>query len=176
MLPAEGSIRKLHIIWCLDVIIRKAEGFIIPSIIGVLIPRSKVAQFSTLFGRLEHLPDEVIEALALEDDGDGDGKFQFRLPTNHSMHLYPISMSGRNEYAFYLISGGGGILNRTCSLWFDYCTSGFACSTIIYSCCSYYSEEKPSSIMRSSSLGGGPSFAYFCIFSIILLYMPSKEQ
>lgn len=73
MLPAEGSIRKLHIIWCFDVIIRKAEGLIIPSIIGVLVPRSEVAQFSTLFGHLEHLPDEVIEALTLEDNRHGDG-------------------------------------------------------------------------------------------------------
>ena len=54
-------------------IIRKAEGLIIPSIIGVLVPRSEVAQFSTLFGHLEHLPDEVIEALTLEDNRHGDG-------------------------------------------------------------------------------------------------------
>lgn len=97
MLPAEGPIRKLHIIWCLDVIIGKAKGLIIPSIISVLIPWAKVTQFGTLFGHLEHLPYEVIEALTLEDDRNGDGKFQFRLPTNHSMHLYPISMSGRSE-------------------------------------------------------------------------------
>lgn len=43
MLSAEGSICELHIIWGFDVIIRKAEGFIIPCIICVLISRSKVA-------------------------------------------------------------------------------------------------------------------------------------
>lgn len=103
MLSAEGSIGELHIIRCFDVIIREAERFIIPCIIGVLISWSKVAQFSPLFGLFEHLPDKVIEALTLEDDRNGHGKFQFRLPTNHSMHLYPISMSGRSEYAFSLI-------------------------------------------------------------------------
>lgn len=40
-------------------------------------------------------------------------------------------MSGRSEYDLSFISGGGGILNFTYSLWTDYCTSCFTYSTII---------------------------------------------
>lgn len=43
VLPAEGPIGELHIIGCLDVVIREAKGFIIPCIIGVLISRAEVA-------------------------------------------------------------------------------------------------------------------------------------
>lgn len=75
-------------------------------------------------------------------------------------------MSGRSEYAFSFISGGGGILNFTSSFCELYTTCSFTYSTAISSCCTYYSEEKPSSIMRSSSLL--PSFCYFSIPIILL--------
>ena len=131
MLAAEGPIGELHIVGSFDVVVGEAKRFVVPGVVGVLVPRPKVAEFGFLLGVLEHLADEMVETFALEDDWDWDWEVQFGLPTNHSIYLYPISMSGRSEYDLSFISGGGGILNFTSSLCADYCTACFNYSTII---------------------------------------------
>jgi hypothetical protein len=166
VLSAEGPVGKLHIVGSFDVVVGEAKEFVVPGIVGVFVSRSQVTQLGLLFGLLQHFADEMVETFAVEDHRDWDWEAQFGLPTNHSIYLYPISMSGRSEYDLSFISGGGGILNFTSSLCADYCTACFSYSTIISSCCTYYSEEKPSSIIRSSySL-----LPYFCYFSITQLF------
>lgn len=44
MLSAEGTVRKLHVIWCLNVVIWKTEWLVVPCIVGVLVTRSQIAQ------------------------------------------------------------------------------------------------------------------------------------
>lgn len=97
VLSAEGPIRELHIVGSLDVVIGEAKRFVVPGIVGILVSRTQVAELCPLSGLLEHSPDEVVESFALEDDGDWDWKVQLCLPTNHSIHAYPVSMSGLKE-------------------------------------------------------------------------------
>lgn len=135
VLAAEGSISELHIVGGFDVVVGEAKGLIVPGIVGIFVSRPQVAELGLLLGLLEHFADEMVETFAVEDDWDWDWKVQFGLPTNHSMYLYPISMSGRSEYDLSFISGGGGILNFTSYLCADSCTYCFNASTIISSCC-----------------------------------------
>jgi hypothetical protein len=97
VLPAEGTVGELHVIGGLDVVVGEAEGLIIPRVVGVLVSRPQVAEFGLLPRLFEHPADEVVEAFTLENDGDWDREVQLGLPTNHSMHLYPVSRSERSE-------------------------------------------------------------------------------
>jgi hypothetical protein len=50
MLPAEGSVRELHVIWSLDVVIGEGEWSIVPGVVSILEPRAKVDDLGSGFG------------------------------------------------------------------------------------------------------------------------------
>lgn len=78
-------------------IIRESKWLVIPRVVGVFIARTQVAQLGFFSWLLEHLSDQLIEALALEDYGNWNREVQLCLPTNNSTHAYPVSRSGRSE-------------------------------------------------------------------------------
>lgn len=97
MLPAEGAIRELHVVGGFDMIIGESKRLVIPRVVGVFIARPQIAELGSLPWLFEHPADQLIEALALEDNRNWNWQIQLGLPTNNSIHAYPVSRSGRSE-------------------------------------------------------------------------------
>ena len=97
MLPAEGAIRELHVVGGFDMIIWESKRLVIPRVVGVFIARPQIAELGSFPWLFEHSADQLIEALALEDNRNWNWQIQLGLPTNNSIHAYPVSRSGRSE-------------------------------------------------------------------------------
>lgn len=70
VLTAEGPVGELHVVGCLDVVIGEREGFVVPGVVGVFVSGTQIDHAGFGFGLAEGSPDQLVEAFALEDDGD----------------------------------------------------------------------------------------------------------
>ena len=70
MLTTEGTIGELHIVRSLDMVVWKSKRTIVPGVVSVLKPRTKINDFSTRLRRTEASSDQHIVAFCFEYDGN----------------------------------------------------------------------------------------------------------
>jgi len=82
VLTAERSIGKFHVVWSLYVIVRESERAIVPGIIGVLEPRTKVNYLGARLRIAKAFANQHIIALSLENDGNRLWQVEFGVPAS----------------------------------------------------------------------------------------------
>ena len=82
MLPAEGSVRELHVIWGLNVRVGEGKSLVVPRVVRVLVARPQVDYLGPVLGLPEAPSDELVVSFALEYDGNGLGQLSFRAPSD----------------------------------------------------------------------------------------------
>lgn len=70
MLTAEWSVCEFHVVWSLDMCVGKGKGLVIPGVVSVLVARSKVDNFGSVFWLSKTPSNELIVSLALKNNGD----------------------------------------------------------------------------------------------------------